>query len=185
MSNKWMKQIFAVVFTSTYLFLAFAAGAKSADSPTPLLKFKAGKLSQTEYTHVTRQLLIQQVAQQKAIVLQSGVSYRILNQAPKLTNSKTSKSKTTVKSSSSVEVKFKVNHPDGTLITDEFAKTPVVIPVELMISAWREVLLLVGAQGLKLRVFSPYDAAYGPQGDQRIPPYSDLIFDIEVISIPK
>ncbi|MFM7300980.1 MAG: FKBP-type peptidyl-prolyl cis-trans isomerase, partial [Crocinitomicaceae bacterium] len=52
-----------------------------------------------------------------------------------------------------------------------------------MISGFEEGVTLIG-QGGKAKIIIPYYQAYGAQGRPgTIPPYSDLVFDIEILSI--
>lgn len=52
-----------------------------------------------------------------------------------------------------------------------------------MIPGFEEGLGMLGKGG-KIKVFIPYFQAYGPQGRPgAIPPYSDLVFDIEVVDV--
>lgn len=52
-----------------------------------------------------------------------------------------------------------------------------------MIPGFEEGLQLIG-EGGKVKVFIPYFQAYGPNGRPgAIPPYSDLVFDVEIVSI--
>lgn len=60
---------------------------------------------------------------------------------------------------------------------------PATFPVGGVIQGWIEILQLMPA-GSKWRVYIPYELAYGAQGAGGvIPPYSTLIFEIELISI--
>ncbi len=64
-------------------------------------------------------------------------------------------------------------------------KTPMKFQymVNRMIPGFEEGLKLVGKGG-KIKIFIPYYDAYGAQGRPgAIPPYSDLIFDLEVLDI--
>ena len=80
-----------------------------------------------------------------------------------------------------------VAHYKGTLIDGkQFDSSydrndPLEIPVSRVISGWTEGLLLMPV-GSKYRFFIPYDLAYGERGaGQDIPPYSTLIFDVELL----
>ncbi len=60
---------------------------------------------------------------------------------------------------------------------------PATFPVNGVIQGWQEILQLMPV-GSKWKVFIPYNLAYGERGaGAAIPPYSALIFDIELISI--
>ena len=51
-----------------------------------------------------------------------------------------------------------------------------------MIEGFKEGLRLL-SQGDQATLFLPYTLAYGANGGQGIPPQSDLIFEIEVVSV--
>ncbi|MGB0662249.1 MAG: FKBP-type peptidyl-prolyl cis-trans isomerase [Pontibacterium sp.] len=60
---------------------------------------------------------------------------------------------------------------------------PAEFPVGGVIAGWTEALQLMNV-GSKWRLYIPYDLAYGAQGSPGgIPPYSTLVFDVELIDI--
>ena len=60
---------------------------------------------------------------------------------------------------------------------------PAEFPVSGVIPGWTEALQLM-TEGSKWRLYVPYGLAYGEQGSQgAIPPYSTLIFDVELLAI--
>jgi FKBP-type peptidyl-prolyl cis-trans isomerase FkpA len=60
---------------------------------------------------------------------------------------------------------------------------PADISLEQVIKGWQEALILMNA-GSKARLIIPSEIGYGEQGSPPvIPPYSPLVFDIELISI--
>ncbi len=60
---------------------------------------------------------------------------------------------------------------------------PTEFPVNGVIAGWTEALQLMPV-GSKWRLFIPQDLAYGDRGaGAAIPPYSTLIFDVELIAI--
>ena len=60
---------------------------------------------------------------------------------------------------------------------------PAEFPVGGVIPGWTEALQLM-TEGSKWKLTIPYDLAYGEQGSQgAIPPYSTLVFDVELLSI--
>jgi FKBP-type peptidyl-prolyl cis-trans isomerase len=53
----------------------------------------------------------------------------------------------------------------------------------MVIPGWTEGIQLMST-GSKYRFFIPSDLAYGPRGiEPQIPPYSTLIFDVELLDI--
>lgn len=62
---------------------------------------------------------------------------------------------------------------------------PITFPLSRVIPGWTEGVQLM-QEGSKFKFFIPWKLAYGPQGAGRdIPPYSVLIFDIELIKASK
>lgn len=56
---------------------------------------------------------------------------------------------------------------------------PIEFPIQGLIPAWQEAIPMMNV-GSKVKLICPPDVAYGPRGNQGIPPYSNLIFEIEV-----
>ena len=60
---------------------------------------------------------------------------------------------------------------------------PAEFPVGGVIAGWTEALQLMSV-GAKYRLYVPYNLAYGERGSQgAIPPYSALVFDVELLDI--
>ena len=82
-------------------------------------------------------------------------------------------------------------HYKGTLVSgDEFDSSykrgePVSFVLNEVIKGWTEGVQLM-SPGAKYRFFIPYQLGYGEEGrPPRIPPYSVLIFDVELLEIEK
>ncbi|MCL2557660.1 MAG: FKBP-type peptidyl-prolyl cis-trans isomerase [Treponema sp.] len=73
---------------------------------------------------------------------------------------------------------------DGTVFDSSLERGfPETIPLELVIPGWAEALQLMTV-GSEYRFYIPSALAYGPQGvGQAVPPYSTLVFTIELLSI--
>lgn len=73
---------------------------------------------------------------------------------------------------------------DGTVFDSSIERNePVEFPVGGVIEGWQEVLQLMPV-GSKWEVYIPYDKAYGANGvGDVIPPFSALIFEVQLISI--
>ncbi len=60
---------------------------------------------------------------------------------------------------------------------------PADFPLNGVIAGWTEGVQLM-SEGAKFRFFIPYQLAYGERGaGQSIPPYSALVFDVELIKV--
>ncbi len=72
---------------------------------------------------------------------------------------------------------------DGTEFDSSYKRgEPAEFPVGGVIPGWTEALQLMSV-GSKWKLYIPYDLAYGAQAAGQIPPYSALIFEIELIEI--
>ena len=123
----------------------------------------------------------------------SGLQYQI-----------TSKGKgTSVKSTNNATVHYAVYFTDGTLLetskieiaeannavniqrknANQYNPIPARVgPEDAMIEGFKEGLRLL-SMGDQAILFLPYDIAYGEKGGQGIPPQSDLIFEVEIVSV--
>lgn len=54
--------------------------------------------------------------------------------------------------------------------------------VQRMIPGFEEGIKMIGKGG-KAKIYIPYHLAYGAQGNPRIPPYSDIVFEIEILNL--
>lgn len=87
--------------------------------------------------------------------------------------------------SDKVEVHYKGTLIDGTVFDSSIDRgQPITFAVTQVIPGWTEVLQLMPV-GSKWEVYIPYDLAYGSRDAGKIPPYSDLIFEIELLDIVK
>lgn len=72
---------------------------------------------------------------------------------------------------------------DGKVFDSSYAYgSPIVFPLNGVIKGWTEGLQYM-REGAKYRFVIPYQLAYGPSGYATIPPYSTLIFEVELIEV--
>lgn len=107
-------------------------------------------------------------------VTESGLQYEVLVEG----NGKKPSAKDTVK------VHYEGKLIDGTVFDSSIQRgEPISFPLNQVIAGWTEGLQLM-AEGAKYRLFIPYNLAYGEMGaGASIPPYSALIFDVELIEV--
>lgn len=85
--------------------------------------------------------------------------------------------------SDSVSVIYKGSLLSGKQFDSNEGREPLTLTLNHVIPGWTEGLQLM-PEGAKYRFFIPYQLAYGEQGaGQEIPPYSTLIFEVELVKI--
>ena len=107
-------------------------------------------------------------------VTASGLQYEVLTQGngrkPKATDS--------------VKCHYEGRLIDGTIFDSSYRRgTPATFGLNQVIAGWTEGVQLM-QEGAKYRFYIPFNLAYGANGaGDSIPPYSALIFDVELIEI--
>lgn len=72
---------------------------------------------------------------------------------------------------------------DGSTFDNSYDRgEPITFGLDGVIPGWQIALPLM-QKGAKYRFFIPYNLAYGERGSGKIPPFSTLIFDIELLGI--
>ena len=107
-------------------------------------------------------------------VLPSGLQYTVINEG----------SGRKPKATDSVKCHYEGFLTDGTLFDSSLQRgEPAVFGLQQVIAGWTEGLQLM-QEGAKYRFFIPYKLGYGESGaGQSIPPYSALVFDVELIKV--
>lgn len=88
-----------------------------------------------------------------------------------------------VKKGDKATVRYKGYLLNGQVFDENLAEG-ISIPVGLgqVIQGWDEVLQLM-KEGDKIKVVIPWDIAYGPRGRGPIPPFSSLVFEMELLKV--
>ncbi|MBR5852522.1 MAG: FKBP-type peptidyl-prolyl cis-trans isomerase [Bacteroidaceae bacterium] len=108
------------------------------------------------------------------VVLPSGLQYEVITEGNGKKPSATDR----------VQCHYEGTLIDGTIFDSSIKRgEPAVFGVNQVIKGWVEALQLM-QEGAKWRLYIPYDMAYGEHGaGEMIPPYSALVFDVELIKV--
>lgn len=109
------------------------------------------------------------------IVTESGLQYKVLKEGT---------GQVSPKATDKVTIHYKGMLTDGTVFDSSIKRgEPLTIGVDQVISGWTEALQLM-KQGDKWIFYIPYTLAYGERGAGKdIPPFSNLIFEVELLEI--
>lgn len=112
-------------------------------------------------------------AKEGVTALPSGLQYKVVKEG---TGDKP-------KATDVVKVHYHGTLVDGTVFDSSVERgEPAVFNVGGVIKGWTEALQLMPV-GSKWTLYIPYDLAYGSQDRGKIPPFSTLVFDVELIGI--
>ncbi len=125
---------------------------------------------------VGEEFLAENAKRDGVVVLESGLQYEIIEAGEEGSEKPTRESK--------VRTHYHGTFIDGSVFDSSYDRgQPAEFPVGGVIAGWTEALQLMN-KGAKWKLFIPYDLAYGAQGSPGgIPPYSALVFDVELLEI--
>ena len=118
--------------------------------------------------------LMQNAKKENIVTLPSGLQYEVLvegnGKKPKATDQ--------------VRCHYEGRLIDGTKFDSSYdRKEPAVFGLNQVIAGWTEGVQLM-SEGSKYRFFIPYNLAYGERGaGASIPPFSALVFDVELLEV--
>ena len=135
------------------------------------------KLAQEAYAankNAGEKFLAENAGKEGVVTLPSGLQYEIITEGTGKKPSATDR----------VQCHYEGTLIDGTIFDSSIKRgEPAVFGVNQVIKGWVEALQLM-QEGAKWRLYIPYDMAYGEHGaGEMIPPYSALIFDVELIKV--
>ncbi len=120
-----------------------------------------------------QRFLVENAKREGVVVLPSGLQYEVL----------TTGDGTRPSPSDSVRTHYHGTLMDGSVFDSSYQRgQPAEFPVGGVIAGWTEALQLMNS-GSKWRLYIPSELAYGNQAIGGIPPYSPLIFDIELLDV--
>ena len=165
----------------------FVAGLKAvlAGEKTELTHAEAQKVVSDHFRKVAEQrfvkikeageaFLAENAKKEGVVTLPSGLQYTVLKEG----NGKQPKA------TDRVQCHYEGTLIDGTVFDSSIRRgEPAIFGVSQVIAGWVEALQLM-KEGAKWRLFIPYNLAYGTHGaGENIPPYSALVFDVELIKV--
>jgi FKBP-type peptidyl-prolyl cis-trans isomerase FklB len=108
------------------------------------------------------------------VVLPSGLQYKVLQQG----------NGPVAKATDKVKVKYEGRLIDGTVFdsTEKHGGEPATFAPNQVIKGWTEALTMMPV-GSKWQLYIPQELAYGNRAAGSIPPFSTLIFDVQVLEI--
>ena len=108
------------------------------------------------------------------VVLPSGLQYKVIKEGNDKMAGKTD----------TVRCHYEGRFINGQIFDSSYKRgVPAEFGVNQVIKGWTEALQLMG-EGAEWELYIPYDLAYGEAGAHgSIPPYSALIFKVEVIKV--
>ncbi|MFN8356976.1 MAG: FKBP-type peptidyl-prolyl cis-trans isomerase [Spirosomataceae bacterium] len=123
----------------------------------------------------SQKFLVENKTKPGVVTLPSGLQYQVMKagDGPKPTTA------------DRVKVHYHGTLIDGTVFDSSVQRNePAVFGVTQVIQGWVEALQLMPV-GSKWKLFIPYQMAYGEQGSGNIPPFSTLVFEVELLGIEK
>lgn len=135
------------------------------------------KLAEEAYAvnkNAGEKFLAENAKKEGVVTLPSGLQYKVMTEGNGKKPSATDR----------VQCHYEGTLIDGTIFDSSIKRgEPAVFGVNQVIRGWVEALQLM-QEGAKWRLFIPYDMAYGEHGaGEMIPPYSALVFDVELIKV--
>lgn len=140
-------------------------------------KLEANRKARVEVlTAKGRAFLKENATKEGVITTASGLQYKVLKQGDGQVPQATDK----------VKVHYEGRLIDGTVFdaSSKHGTEPATFRADQVIKGWTEALTMMPI-GSKWQLFIPQELAYGERQTGQIPPYSTLIFDVELIGIEK
>ena len=192
-NNQWIENVNRDLFLGdssksinrTAVLQGFYHGIKSPNSQSVLYAQTYSNAKMEEIKENTKQekysgnmtsgvkFLSENKSKEGVNTTQSGLQYKIITEGNGIIPDEKSK----------VKVNYKGTLIDGTEFDSSYKNNaPATFSVNQVISGWTEALTLMPV-GSKWELYIPQELAYGSREQQNIPPYSALIFEVELLEI--
>ncbi|WP_430816084.1 FKBP-type peptidyl-prolyl cis-trans isomerase [Carboxylicivirga sp. RSCT41] len=151
-----------------------AAGIKEAMSENGQLTLEeAGQAIAMGKAQVGIDFLAENAKKEGVLTTESGLQYKVMEEGTGASPAATDL----------VTVHYKGSLINGEVFDSSEGSEPISFPLNRVIPGWTEGLQLM-KEGGKTIFYIPYELAYGERGaGQVIPPYSALIFEVELIKV--
>ena len=134
---------------------------------------KARKAKEEKQMAAGKAFLEENAKKDGVFVLPSGLQYKVL----------TPGDGPVAKATDKVKVHYEGRLIDGTVFDSSYKRgQPTSFAPNQVIKGWTEALTMMPV-GSKWQLYIPQELGYGSRGQGPIPPYSTLIFDVEVLGI--
>ena len=158
--------------------LGLAEAAKGA--LTMMSNEQAQQLVQRQQEHMLgnvrvegEQFLEQNKDAEGVVTRESGLQYKVLTMGTGAVATDTSM----------VEVHYEGRLLNGTIFDSSYQRgTPISLKPTQVIKGWAEALKLM-PEGSTWELYVPYNLGYGENGTRNIPPYSTLIFKVQILKV--
>jgi FKBP-type peptidyl-prolyl cis-trans isomerase FklB len=145
----------------------------TANAMVEIVKAKAQEEKYGEEKKKNEDFLAENAKKEGVVTLPSGVQYKILKEGNGAQPADTS----------TVVVNYEGKLIDGTVFDSSYERNePATFGVGQVIAGWQEALKLM-PKGSEWELYIPQDKAYGARETGKIPPFSTLIFKVELVDI--
>ena len=145
--------------------------------PISKAKIEANRQAKIQkLTEAGRTFMAENAKKEGVITTPSGLQYKVLTQGDGEVPQKTDK----------VKVHYEGRLIDGTVFdaSSKHGNEPATFRPDQVIKGWTEALTMMPV-GSKWQLYIPQELGYGERQTGQIPPYSTLVFDVELVGIDK
>jgi len=164
---------FVSALTQKDMHMTVREADSTANAMVEVIKAKAMEEKYGENKKKNEDFLAENAKKEGVITLPSGVQYKILKEGKGAMPADTSK----------VVVNYEGKLIDGTVFDSSIQRgEPATFGVNQVIPGWQEALKMMPV-GSEWELYIPQDKAYGARETGTIPPFSTLVFKVELVSI--